>query len=67
MGAGAQNRCKIAVSGKTLAQDLRNHKNKFPAKFIFTKSIYVILSTGKKAKAISLKVFNGFLELQKEM
>ena len=67
VSAGAQNRCKIVVSGKTLAQYLHNHKNKFPVKFIFAKIIYIILSTDKKAKTISLKVFNWFLELQKEM
>ena len=41
----------------TLPQYLPNPKNKFPVKFIFTWSIFILLSTGTKAKAIWLKVF----------
>ena len=36
-------------SGNTLPQDLANSKNKLPVKFIFTQSIFVILSTAEKA------------------
>ena len=44
-------------SGSTLPQYLPNPKSKFPVKFIFTKSIFVLPSTDKKAKTLSLKVF----------
>ena len=55
-------------SGTTLAIYLPNPKNKFPVKFIFTYRIFVLLSTGKKAKRISLKVFKimAFKKLQQE-
>ena len=43
--------------GPTLLQYLPNPINKFPAKFIYKLSIFVLLSTGKKAKTTSLKVF----------
>ena len=44
-------------SATTLPQYLPNTKNQFPVKFIFTWSIFALLSTGKKGKTISLKVF----------
>ena len=48
---------KTGGSGSNLPQYLPNSKNKFPVKIIFTQSIFVLLSTDKKAKTISLKVF----------
>ena len=58
VSAGAQKRWKIAGSGGNLPQYLPSPKSKFPVKFIFTKSIFVLFSTDKKrAKTISLKVF----------
>ena len=61
-------RTKTADSGSTISQNLPNPKNKFPAKFIFTSSIFVLLLTDKKAKTISLKVFKitDFKNLQQE-
>ena len=58
----------MAGSGNTLPQYLPNLKNNFPLKFIFTQSIYVLLSTDKKAKAMSLKVLKimDFKNLQQE-
>ena len=57
MSAVAQKGWETVGSGTNLPQYLPNPKNKFPVKFIFTKSIFVLRSTGKKAKTISLKVF----------
>ena len=61
-------RWKTADSASTLSQYLPNPKNKFPVKFIFTSSIFVLLLTDKKAKTISLKVFKitDFKNLQLE-
>ena len=63
-----QKRWETAGSGATLPQYLPNPKNKFPVKFIFTYSVFVLLSTGKKTKTISLKVFTiiAFENWQKE-
>ena len=63
-----QKRWETAGSGATLPQYLPNPKNKFPVKFIFTYSVFVLLSTGKKTKTISLKVFMiiAFENWQKE-
>ena len=41
----------------TLPQYLPNPKSKFLVKIIFTQSIFILLSTDKKAKTISLKLF----------
>ena len=48
---------KQRVYGSTLRQYLPNPISKFPVKFTFTYSIFVLLSTDKKAKTISLNVF----------
>ena len=50
VSAGAQKGWEIAGSGNTLQQYLSNPKNKFSVKFIFTLNIFVLLSTGKKAR-----------------
>ena len=55
--AAAQKGWETAGFGPTLPQYLPNPINKFPAKFIFKLSMFVLLSTGKKAKTTSLKVF----------
>ena len=57
VSAGAQKGWATAGSGSTLPQYLPNPITKFPVKFIFTSSIFVLLPNGKEAKAISLKVF----------
>ena len=64
MTACDQKGWKTAGSGSTLLQSLPNPKSKFPEKFIFTQSIFVLLSTDKNAKTISLKVFET-TDLQK--
>ena len=55
-------------SGSTLPQYLPNPKSKIPVKFVFTWSIFVLLSNDKKAKMISLKIFKkvDFKNLQQE-
>ena len=55
-------------SGSTLPQYLPNPKSEIPVKFVFTWSIFVLLSNDKKAKTISLKIFIkvDFKNLQKE-
>ena len=57
VSAGAQKGWEIAGSGNILQQYLSNPKNKFSVKCIFMLNIFVLLSTGKKARTISLKVF----------
>ena len=47
---------KTADSGYNLSQYLPNPKNKFPVKFIFTKSIFVLLSIDKEVETISFKI-----------
>ena len=42
--AGAQKRWKTVDSSYNLSQYLLNPKNKFPVKYIFTYSIFVLLS-----------------------
>ena len=61
MSAGAQKRWKTASSRSTLPQYLPNPKSKFPVKFIYTESIFDLLS-------ISLKVLKipDFKNLQQE-
>ena len=68
MSAGAQKGWKTAGLGSILPQYLPNPKNEFPVKFTFTWTIFVLLSTDKKAKTISLKVFKitDFKNLQQE-
>ena len=68
MSPGTQKGWETAGSWTTLPQYLPNPKNKFPVKFIFTYSVFVLLSTGKKTKTISLKVFKiiAFENWQKE-
>ena len=57
VSAGTQKRWKTAGSWSTLSQYLLNPKCTFPVKFIFTYSIFVLLSPDKKFKTISFKVF----------
>ena len=56
MSAGAQKGWETAGSGNTLRQYLPNPKNKFPVKFTFTQRTFVLLSSGKKATLILLKI-----------
>ena len=53
--AGAPKGWESAGFGTTLPLYLSNPKNEFPVKFIFTSSIFVLLSTSKKGKTISIK------------
>ena len=57
MSAGAQKVWKTAGPGDIQPQYLPNSKNKFQVKFVFTWSIIVLLSIGKKTKTILWKVF----------
>ena len=57
VSAEALKRWKTAVFGSSLPRYLQNPKSKFPVKFIFTQSIFALLSTIEKAKTISLKIF----------
>ena len=68
MSAGAQKRWKTEGSGSTLPQYLPNPKSKLRIKFIFAESILALLATEKKAKTLSLKVFEimDFKNLQQE-
>ena len=65
VSAGAQTRWKAAGSGSTLPQYLPNPKSKVPAKLIFTKSIFVLLSTDKKAIFKITKFKNLYQETTK--
>ena len=57
VSAGAQKWWETVDSGPTLSQYVQNTENTFSVKFIFTWSIFLLLSTSKKSKTISLKVF----------
>ena len=57
VSAEALKRGRTAGSGSALPRYLQNPKSKFPVKFIFTQSMFALLSTIEKARTISLKIF----------